>query len=411
MRGRDESQDSLFLYGCLEERIPGGHPLRPIRKMTEEALAAMDQDFAERYAPLGRPSIPPEQQLRALLVMVLFSMRSERRLMEELEYNLLYRWFVGLGSEDAVWDVTVFTKNRERFIDGEVARKFFYETVDQARARNLISEDHFTVDGTLMEAWASQKSFRPKEVEKPKGDGEDDPGNPTVNFRGEKRSNKTHQSTSDPDARLARKGNGQEAKLAYCGNVMTENRHGLVVEAELKMARGTAEREAAVEMIDRIEGIHQITVGADKAYDTKDCVRQLREKGGDAACSAKYEPSWRQRHRRAHDAAVRLCGQPAQTETGGRILRLAQDGSRPAQDKISRGWACRVGFHLCGCRLQSRAHAESFRCHGIRCQGLASSVSGRLKNGFQTLPGLPNLKLGSSRRLISHCLRRFSAPC
>jgi len=277
MRGKDESQDSLFLYGCLEQRIPAGHPLRPIRKMVDEALAAMDQDFSNLYAPLGRPSIPPEQQLRALLVMALYSIRSERRLMEELDYNLLYRWFVGLGSEDAVWDVTVFTKNRERFIDGEVARKFFYETVDQARARDLISEEHFTVDGTLIEAWASQKSFRPKDGPKPSGG--DDPGNPTVNFHGEKRSNQTHASTSDPDARLARKANGQEAKLAYCGNVMTENRNGLVVEAELKMASGTAERDAAGEMIDRMDGDHPITVGADKAYDTKNCVRQMREKG------------------------------------------------------------------------------------------------------------------------------------
>jgi len=265
------------MYGSLELRIPAAHPLRPVRKMADEALRAMDEDFAKLYAPLGRPSIPPEQQLRALLVMVLYSVRSERRLMEELEYNLLYRWFVGLGSEEAVWDVTVFTKNRERFIDGEVARKFFYETVEQARDRNLISEEHFTVDGTLIEAWASQKSFRPKDAPKPTD--EDDPGNPTVNFHGEKRSNQTHQSTSDPDARLARKANGQEAKLAYCGNVMTENRNGLVVEAELKIARGTAERAAAVEMIDRMEGNHPITVGADKAYDTKDCVRQMREKG------------------------------------------------------------------------------------------------------------------------------------
>jgi transposase len=278
MRGIDESQDSLFSYGCLEERIPEGHPLRPIRKMADEALTAMNQEFAKLYAPIGRPSIPPEQQLRALLVMVLYSIRSERRLMEELSYNLLYRWFVGLGVDEGVWDVTVFTKNRERFIDGEIARKFFYETVEQARAQGAISEEHFTVDGTLIEAWASQKSFRPKDQAKP-DPGKDDPGNPTVNFHGEKRSNQTHQSTTDPEARLARKGNGQEAKLAFCGNVMTENRNGLVVETELEIASGTAERDAAVEMIDRIQGDHQITVGGDKAYDTKDFVRQTRAKG------------------------------------------------------------------------------------------------------------------------------------
>jgi transposase len=278
MRGIDESQDSLFSYGGLEERIPAGHPLRPIRQMADEALRAMDPDFSRLYSPIGRPSIPPEQQLRALLVMVLYSIRSERRLMEELSYNLLYRWFVGLGVEEAVWDVTVFTKNRERFIDGEIARKFFYETVEQARAQDVISAEHFTVDGTLIEAWASQKSFRPKDEPKG-GPGEDDPGNPTVNFRGEKRSNQTHQSTTDADARLARKANGQEAKLAFCGNVMTENRNGLVVETELEIAGGTAERDAALEMVDRIEGDHQITVAADKAYDTQDFVRLAREKG------------------------------------------------------------------------------------------------------------------------------------
>ncbi len=279
MRGMDESQDSLFSYGCLEERIPAGHPLRPVRQMADEALQAMDQDFAKLYSPIGRPSIAPEQQLRALLVMVLYSIRSERRLMEELSYNLLYRWFVGLGVEEAVWDVTVFTKNRERFIDGEIARKFFYETVDQARGRGAISAEHFTVDGTLIEAWASQKSFRPKDESKDQRHGKDDPGNPTVNFHGEKRSNQTHQSTTDADARLARKAHGQEAKLAFCGNVMTENRHGLVVETELEIAGGTAERDAALEMIDRIEGAHRITVAGDKAYDTKDFVRQARAKG------------------------------------------------------------------------------------------------------------------------------------
>ena len=279
MRGVDESQDSLFSYGCLAERIPAEHPLRPIRKMADEVLATMNQDFAQMYSPIGRPSIPPEQQLRALLVMVLYSVRSERRLMEDLNYNFLYKWFVGLGVDEAVWDVTVFTKNRERFIDGEVARKFFYGTVDQARAQEVISSEHFTVDGTLIEAWASQKSFRPKDEPKSGGPEKDDPGNPTVNFRGEKRSNQTHQSTTDPDARLARKANGQEAKLAFCGNVMTENRHGLVVETELAIAAGTAEREAALEMLARIEGDHPITVAADKAYDTKDFVRQAREKG------------------------------------------------------------------------------------------------------------------------------------
>jgi len=280
MRGADESQDILFSYGSLEQRVPTKHPLRAIRRMVDEGLDAMDGDFAGLYSAVGRPSIPPEQLLRALLVMVLYSIRSERRLMEELNYNLLYRWFVGLGSEQEVWDVTVFTKNRERFIDGEIARKFFYETVEQARSKDLISQEHFTVDGTLIEAWASQKSFRSKQQESKSDPPGEDPGNPTVNFRGEKRSNQTHQSTTDTDARLARKANGQEAKLAYCGNVMTENRNGLVVDTELVIASGTAERSAALEMIDRIEGEHRVTVAADKAYDTREFVKQVRQKGG-----------------------------------------------------------------------------------------------------------------------------------
>lgn len=280
MRGTDETQDSLFSYGSLEQRIPDSHALRLIREMADEALAALDKDFTRLYAPIGRPSIPPEQLLRALLVMVLYGIRSERQLMEHLSFNLLFRWFVGLGNDDAVWDATVFTKNRERFIDGELARKFFYETVEMARAKQVISDGHFTVDGTLIEAWASQKSFRPKTGEANKPDSTDnDPGNPTVNFRGEKRRNQTHESTTDPDARLARKGNGQESRLAFCGNVMTENRNGLVVETELEIASGTAERDAALAMIDRVEGNRAITVGADKAYDTKGFVSKVREMG------------------------------------------------------------------------------------------------------------------------------------
>lgn len=227
------------------------------------------------YSPKGRPSVPPEKLLRALLVMVLYSVRSERRLMEELEYNLLYRWFVGLGQDEAVWDVTTFSKNRERFIDGEVARRFFDEVLTTAKASNLVSGEHFSVDGTLIEAWASQKSFRRKEEGAPPSD--DDPGNPTVNFRGEKRSNATHESKTDPESRLARKGNGQEARLAYCGNVMIENRNGLVVDAELLQANGTAERDAALLMAERIPGDGRVTLAGDKGYDTKDFVTELRQ--------------------------------------------------------------------------------------------------------------------------------------
>lgn len=275
MRGEDTSQDSLFSYGSLEERIPASHPLRPIREMVGETLGGLSPQFSKLYARIGRPSIAPEKLLRALLLMVLYSIRSERRLMEELEYNLLYRWFVGMGADEPVWDATVFSKNRERFIDGAIARRFFDQVLTQARSQSLVSEEHFSVDGTLIEAWASLKSFQQKEDQGPKPP-IDDPGNPTMDFRGEKRSNDTHESRTDPDARLARKGNGQEAKLAYCGNVMIENRHGLVVDVELLQANGTAERDAALLMAERIVTQERVTVAADKGYDTKEYVKEMR---------------------------------------------------------------------------------------------------------------------------------------
>jgi transposase len=275
MRGQDISQDAIFSYGSLEERIPAAHPLRPIRRVVDEALRKMSKNFSKLYSEIGRPSIAPEKLLRALLVMVLYSIRSERRLMEELNYNFLYRWFVGLGMDEPAWDATVFCKNRERFIDGAVARRFFDEVLAQAEEQNLVSQEHFSVDGTLIEAWASLKSFQRKDDAGPKTP-TDDAGNPMVNFKGDKRRNDTHESKTDADARLARKGNGQEAKLAYCGNVMIENRHGLVVDVELLQANGTAERDAALLMAERIAGEDRITLAGDKGYDTKDFVKELR---------------------------------------------------------------------------------------------------------------------------------------
>lgn len=274
MRGHDISQDGFFSYGSLEERIPQAHPLRPIRGVADGALRKLSRHFARLYAASGRPSIAPEKLLRALLLMVLYSIRSERRLVEELEYNLLYRWFVGLGIDETVWDATTFSKNRERFIDGEVARRFFDQVLAEARERDLVSEEHFSVDGTLIEAWASLKSFRPKDdSDQPPPD---DPGNATVNFHGEKRSNETHQSRTDPDSRLARKGNGKEAKLAFCGNVLIENRHGLVVDTQMWEATGTAERDAALVMTERISGAGRVTLAGDKGYDTREFVAELR---------------------------------------------------------------------------------------------------------------------------------------
>ena len=263
----------MFSYLSPEERVPERHPLRPIRLIVDEALAALSPTFSQLYSAFGRPSIPPEKLLRALLLQVLYTVRSERMLMEQLEYNLLFRWFVGLNMDESVWVPTVFTKNRDRLWEGDIAEKFFQEVLTQARVVNLLSDEHFSVDGTLIEAWASQKSFQRKDRPAPPPD---DPGNPTVNFHGEKRSNETHQSTTDPDARLARKSGGHEAKLAYCGNVMIENRNGLVVDTELLQCNGTAERDGAMMMAERVEGTERITVGADKAYDTKDFVSEMR---------------------------------------------------------------------------------------------------------------------------------------
>src|SRR5258708_21317155 len=242
--------------------------------MTDEALRDLQPRFNKLYAKTGRPSIAPEKLLRALLLQALYSVRSERMLMEQLDYNLLFRWFVGLNMDDPIWDVTVFTKNRERLLDGDIAEAFFQAVLKQARHRNLLSDEHFTVDGTLLEAWASLKSFQRKDAKHSAPP--DDPGNATVDFRGEKRSNQTHESKTDPDAKLARKGRGKEAKLSYNGNLMVENRNGLIVNTEMLEANGTAERFAALMMLEQIPGTKQVTVGGDKAYDTADFVAECR---------------------------------------------------------------------------------------------------------------------------------------
>ena len=273
MRGPDTQQSSMFSYLSPEERVPAKHPLRPIRLMVDDALQALSPVFSGLYSAYGRPSIPPEKLLRALLLQVLYTVRSERMLMEQLEYNLLFRWFVGLNMDEAVWVPTVFTKNRDRLLEGDVAEKFFQLVLTEARGAGLLSDEHFSVDGTLIEAWASQKSFQRKDQPAPPPD---DPGNPTVDFHGEKRSNDIHESTTDPDARLARKSGGHEAKLAYCGNVMIENRNGLVVDTELLQCNGTAERDAAMLMAERVDGTERITLAADKGYDTKDFVSEMR---------------------------------------------------------------------------------------------------------------------------------------
>src|ERR1041385_4953070 len=273
MRGQDLQQSDIFSYLSPEQRVRHDHPLRAIRAMVDQALANLSKKFDAMYAKTGRPSIPPEKLLRAQLIQMLYSIRSERLLMEEIDYSVLFRWFVVMNMDEEVWDPTVFTKNRDRLLDGDVARELLAEVVAQAQEQNLTSDEHFTVNGTLIEAWASLKSFQRKgEPQTPP----DDRGNPTVDFHGEKRSNETHESTTDPDARLARKGNGKEAKLSYNGNLLTENRNGLIVNTEVFEANGTAERVAAVVMLEQVPGGHRITAGGDKGYDTRDFVAECR---------------------------------------------------------------------------------------------------------------------------------------
>ena len=273
MRGADRQTAELFSYLSPEALVPPGHPLRRIRPLVNAALERLSAEFDAIYAEAGRPSIPPERLLRALLLQAFFSVRSERQLMEQLAYNMMFRWFVGLSMDAPIWDVTVFTKNRDRLLGGDIAQKFLAEVLADPVIRPLLSDEHFSVDGTMIDAWASMKSFRPK-------DGSGTPPTPGRNgerdFHGEKRSNETHASTTDPDARLYKKANGQPAKLCHLGHVVMENRSGLVVAASLTPATGTAEREAAVAMVEALGGDQRITLGADKAYDTADFIAEMR---------------------------------------------------------------------------------------------------------------------------------------
>ena len=274
MRGTDNRQEPMFSYISAEKRVPQDHPLRTIRTMVDVILKDLSPLFETLYSNTGRPSIAPEKLLRTLLLQVLYTVRSERLLMEQLDYNLLFRWFVGLSMDDPIWDATVFSKNRDRLLEGDIAGAFFERVLCHARAQHLLSDEHFTVDGTLIEAWAGQKSFKKKGT----GPGKptDDPGNPSIDFKGEKRTNQTHQSTTDPQARLYKKAKGQESKLCYLGHILMENRNGLAVNARITKASGTAEREAAADMMGELPGEKRITVGADKAYDTKEFVAESR---------------------------------------------------------------------------------------------------------------------------------------
>jgi transposase len=310
MRGDDPRHDGMFSYITPEARVRPDHPLRPIRRMTDAALARLSARFDRLYSTTGRPSIPPEKLLRALLLQMLYSIRSERLLVEELDYNILYRWFVGLSLDDPIWDATTFTKNRDRLLAGDVADAFFAEVLAAIKADGLLSDEHFTVDGTLLEAWASHKSFKPKGGA---GRPPDAPKNPTVNFHGQTRRNDTHQSTTDPDARLYKKAVGREAKLGYLAHLLTENRHGLIIDTAVTAASGTAERDAAIVMLGELPLTTQrLTVAADKAYDIRSWVAAVRRMritphvaqnafgSGGSAIDARTtrHPGYRQSHRK-----------------------------------------------------------------------------------------------------------------
>src|SRR5919112_505606 len=277
MRGLDHQSGSLFSYVDLEKRIRPDHPLRTIRRLVDDALASLDRAFADLYCELGRPSIPPERLLRAMLLQAFYSIRSEGLLLERIDHDLLFRWFVGLGIDDPVWDPSTFSKNRDRLLEGDIAAQFLTALLALPRVKRLLSHEHFSVDGTLIEAWASMKSFKPKDSTTPDETDPPQGRNPEVNFRGERRSNETHASTTDPDARLYRKGDGMEAKLCFMGHALMENRHGLIVDACVTQANGHAERTAALVMIEaRADRPNRITLGADKAYDAQDFVNELR---------------------------------------------------------------------------------------------------------------------------------------
>ena len=290
MRGADEQSGSMFSYLSPEQRVPADHPLRAVRRITDWALARLSPQLGSLYVNFGRPSIPPEKLLRAWLLQALYTIRSERQLMEQLDYNLLFRWFVGLSLDDPVWSPTTFTKNRDRLVTGEVAQAFFEAVLRHADRARLLSDEHFTVDGTLIEAWASHKSFRRREdADPPAPRG----GNPTVNFRGERRRNATHQSTTDPDARLFKKAVGQPARLGYLAHVLMEHRSGLIVQTLVTPATGHGERDAALAMVQAVPGGHRITVAGDKYYDTRELVREFRQMRATPHVAANAKPGWR----------------------------------------------------------------------------------------------------------------------
>ena len=408
MRGEGTgSEPHMWSYVPLERRIPSDHPLRPLRAMGDTILGELSPQFDQLYSKVGRPSIPPEHLLRALLLQVLYSVRSERLLMEQLDYNLLFRWFVGLAMDDPIWDATVFTKNRERLLRGDIARAFFERVRAQAEQRGLLSDEHFTVDGTLIDAWASLKSFQRKDAPPTTPD---DPGNPTVNFHGERRRNATHASTTDPQALLYRKGARREAKLCYQGHVLMENRHGLAVDGCLTPANGYGERAAALEMVGPVAMTRRITLAADKAYDTRDFVGALRLlQVTPHVAQNTFEPF--ERDRSAHHAPRRLRGESTEAQADRRGLRLAQDHRPASANAPPRPPARRVDVRLQLGGLQPGAHQELGGVSGMT-RHHCSPVSGGDWSQPKNLHPIAPPASFDALRLSTACLSpAFSVAC
>ena len=366
MRGRDDRSEGFFSYVRLDERIPKDHPLRPIRELADEALASLNQRFEGLYSAMGRPSIAPEMLLRATLLQAFFSVRSERMLMEQINYNLLFRWFVGLPMDAEVWHPTVFTHNRDRLLEAEVAHYFLAALLALPQVKKLLSSEHFSVDGTLIDAWASMKSFRPKD-----GSGEPPaPGrNGERNFHNEKRSNDTHASTTDPDARLYRKADGRESRLCFMGHVLMENRNGLAVGAALTCATGTAEREAALALLDRRQVARRITLGADKAYDVTAFVDELRTR--------RVTPHI------AIDGRVSKLGVVRKTAVDGRATR--HSGYRASQICRKRieevfGWI-KTQAGLAKVKIRGRAKVEALFTFTVAAYNLLKRIAAKADEG------------------------------
>jgi transposase len=400
MRGDDwDHQGAMWSYVPMEQRIPADHPLRVMRPLVDGVLRELSPRFAELYSRVGRPSIAPEKLLRALLLQVLYTIRSERLLMEQLDYNLLFRWFVGLEMDDPVWNATVFTKNRERLLGGEIARAFFDRVGAQARERGLLSDEHFTVDGTLVEAWASLKSFKRKDAAAAPPD---DPGNPTVNFHGERRGNTTHASTTDPDARLARKGAGQEAKLGYTGHVLMENRNGLAVGGCGLPASGYAERAAAWELLGARDRGGASHARGRQGVRPPGLRRRRPAARGDSARGAEHHAA-RPRDRRPDYSACGLRGEPAAAQARRGDLRLAQDSRAEAQDPAPRHPPSGLDVYVGARRLHLGAYPKPHHAAGMTGRG----PSARAQH-WPTAAG-DRRRTTPARRRSGRCLGRLRA--